>query len=678
MQEQQSRTKEIALNSEWLESVPDGLIVSDHTGRITQVNSAAQRMFGYAKGELIGAPVEILVPEDLRATHRKRRNSYMASPEVRPMRSDLQFSARRKNGSLFAAEISLGPVKTDEGRYFVSAVRDITARNRIREKLETNHLIQSTVASILRVSLEAGSLEEISRKILDELLSVSWLDLRPIGSIFLVDQTIEDRLRLAAAAGLPGDRIAFPDEIALAESACASAAASGEIVFTNGFGAERDRLHPADSTDGHFCVPVLSSRRLLGIVNLYVDARHESNSEEKNFLRAIADVLAGVIERKLAEEKLRKSEERFELAVRGTDAGIWDWDLSTDKVYFSPRWKSMLGYTDSEIESDFAEWRRRLHPDDQERALATLREYLDGRVSDYELEHRLRHKDGTYRWILARGASVFDSGGKAHRMVGSHIDITDHKRAEDSLREREAQLLAAQWIQKQFLPKAPPELDGFDIAGSIYPADFAAGDLYDYIPLADGAAGLVIGDVAGHGIGSALVMASTHAYLHSFAAVHSDVNEVLAQTNAALVKETDPDMFVTTFFGRLDPDGRLFTYASAGHPPGYILDRRGRVKTTLERTSMPLAIADTYKNRPAERIELERGDLLFLLTDGVVEARSLSGEFFGVDKALQVVQANRHRKSNQIVADLYDALIGFTGTDHPSDDVTIMILKVEE
>ena len=85
-----------------------------------------------------------------------------------------------------------------------------------------------------------------------------------------------------------------------------------------------------------------------------------------------ADTLAGMVKRKRAEESLRKSEERFDLAVRGSDAGIWDWDLLTNQVYYSPRWKSMLGYEDNEIADRFSEWERRLHPDDRENALRTL------------------------------------------------------------------------------------------------------------------------------------------------------------------------------------------------------------------------------------------------------------------------------------------------------------------
>ena len=103
------------------------------------------------------------------------------------------------------------------------------------------------------------------------------------------------------------------------------------------------------------------------------------------------------------EEALRRSEERFALAVRGIDAGVWDRDLRTDAVYYAPRWKAMLGFSETEITGHYLEWETRIHPDDRVRALEVLRDYLEGRTEEFKLEHRLRHKDETYRWIyLAR------------------------------------------------------------------------------------------------------------------------------------------------------------------------------------------------------------------------------------------------------------------------------------
>jgi PAS domain S-box-containing protein len=138
--------------------------------------------------------------------------------------------------------------------------------------------------------------------------------------------------------------------------------------------------------------------------------------------------------RKQAEEALRESKEQLALCMQGSEAGIWDWDIGRQTVYFSPRWKQMLGVDDHEIRGRFEDWESRLHPDDHERAVSTLRSYcLDGQQSHYQLEHRLRHKDGSYRWILAHGVCLRDKDGSPYRMAGSNIDITNLKKTEEQL-----------------------------------------------------------------------------------------------------------------------------------------------------------------------------------------------------------------------------------------------------
>jgi PAS domain S-box-containing protein len=137
---------------------------------------------------------------------------------------------------------------------------------------------------------------------------------------------------------------------------------------------------------------------------------------------------------KRTEEELRKSRERFELAVQGSQDGLWDWDLTTDEVYYSPRYKAMLGYKDHEFPNRSEEWARRVHPEDLDRVRAELRDHFRSRESLSWVEFRMRHKDGSYRWIRSRAFVLRDpTSGRVYRMAGSHEDITDRKTAEEAL-----------------------------------------------------------------------------------------------------------------------------------------------------------------------------------------------------------------------------------------------------
>ncbi|HET9211322.1 MAG TPA: EAL domain-containing protein [Thermoanaerobaculia bacterium] len=139
------------------------------------------------------------------------------------------------------------------------------------------------------------------------------------------------------------------------------------------------------------------------------------------------------IERKRAEMALHESQERYALAVSGAKDGIWDWDLESDRIYFSPRWKAMLGFEDGEIGESPSEWLGRVHPDDLPAVRHAISAHLRGEAPDFESEHRMLHRDGGCRWVLARGLAVRRPNGEACRMAGSLSDITARKAAEERL-----------------------------------------------------------------------------------------------------------------------------------------------------------------------------------------------------------------------------------------------------
>ncbi|MFT5661499.1 MAG: diguanylate cyclase (GGDEF)-like protein/PAS domain S-box-containing protein [Sulfurimonas sp.] len=154
-----------------------------------------------------------------------------------------------------------------------------------------------------------------------------------------------------------------------------------------------------------------------------------------------------------SEELNQKLTERLELAFIATQDGLWDWDILNDTIYYSPIWKSMIGYFDDELPNEISTWEERVHPDDIETASRAIDDHVAGKTQEYTNIHRLRHKDGTWVWTLDRGKVLFDDNGVAIRMVGTHADITQEK----SQREEHQHILEYQ-ANHDALTKLPNRL----------------------------------------------------------------------------------------------------------------------------------------------------------------------------------------------------------------------------
>jgi diguanylate cyclase (GGDEF)-like protein/PAS domain S-box-containing protein len=195
-------------------------------------------------------------------------------------------------------------------------------------------------------------------------------------------------------------------------------------------------------------VPILSKGRPLGV--LTVDNRtslRPFKQMDEIVLMSMADYAAVALEnaglyhkaqleiseRIRIEMALRESEARYALAVRGSNEGLWDWDLKTNTMYYAPRWLAMLGCEEGEVQNIPQAWFNRIHPEDVEQAKLDILAHVRGTTSHFENEHRVQHKNGTYRWMLTRGLAYRDENGNAIRMAGSMTDINDRKFAEQKL-----------------------------------------------------------------------------------------------------------------------------------------------------------------------------------------------------------------------------------------------------
>jgi sigma-B regulation protein RsbU (phosphoserine phosphatase) len=217
---------------------------------------------------------------------------------------------------------------------------------------------------------------------------------------------------------------------------------------------------------------------------------------------------------------------------------------------------------------------------------------------------------------------------------------------------------------------------GFDIKGKTYPAIETCGDYFDFILMKDGSIGIVIGDVCGHGIGAALIMVQTRAYLRMLAKLETDPGLILTQINQALAEDLDDVHYVTLIFARLDPKNNLLEYVSAGHIPAYLIKNSGEKDEILESTGIPLGVLKDYTYLTSNPIKLAPGDILALITDGIVEARLVDEEEFGYDRTLDVIKSDRQATSEQIVERLYQTARSFENYQTQEDDITSIICKV--
>ncbi|HKI36004.1 MAG TPA: response regulator [Gemmataceae bacterium] len=321
----------------------------------------------------------------------------------------------------------------------VVVMRDVTAQVQANRRRDALHAVTGVLA-------ESATLDEATPRILRALCESAGWDFGAIweldregGVVRCVDlwrrpgvpcddfEAATREVALTPDMGLPGRVWAGRQPVWVADVA-------RDGNFPRAAAAARNGLHAG------FGFPILyTNGELGGVIEIFSRRMSRPDDELLAMFASLGSQIGQFIERKIAEEELREARERFELAVRGSGDGLWDWDVRSNTVYFSPRWKEMLGYADDEIAHTYGEWEGRVHPDDLERALATIRDYFnDPAAVTYELEHRLRRRDGSYCWFLARGVALRDGAGRPYRMAGSHTDITPRKQMERRLRDEEA------------------------------------------------------------------------------------------------------------------------------------------------------------------------------------------------------------------------------------------------
>ena len=249
-------------------------------------------------------------------------------------------------------------------------------------------------------------------------------------------------------------------------------------------------------------------------------------------------------------------------------------------------------------------------------------------------------------------------------------------------REIEQALDLARRIQQGLFPDVPPTIEGFDVAGVSVQADDTGGDYYDFIPTSDDRWVIVVSDVTGHGIGPALLGASTRSYLRAlitFAAGADSQNlnpdTLIARLNALLAEDLHEGRFVTMMLALLDPTQRRLTYASAGHEDGLHLPAGADAFSRLEATGFPLGIMKDYPVEDARSIDLAPGDLVVFTTDGIAETFNAQRKPFGDDRLKEAIRRARTGTAPAILDDIKNTVAEFRAGAPQADDLTIVTLR---
>lgn len=269
----------------------------------------------------------------------------------------------------------------------------------------------------------------------------------------------------------------------------------------------------------------------------------------------------------------------------------------------------------------------------------------------------------------------------ALQSLGAQVASALHraKNYEDTLTMQKTmqELSLARSIQASFLPETVPQLQGWQLTATLEPARQIAGDYYDFIQLPEDKLGVLIADVADKGLGSALYMALSSTLIRTFASeYYRDPAKVLQTANQHILRNARANLFVTVFYGVLDPFTGVLNYANAGHNPPYLIGNQNGVKA-LNNTGMPLGI-DEDNNWGQDQVLISPGEMLLMYTDGVTDAQNNNGEFIDRKVLLGSAQQQIGRPVQEVMQGILDKVHRFVGDSPQFDDITLVILRRED
>jgi len=378
-------------------------------------------------------------------------------------------------------------------------------------------------------------------------------------------------------------------------------------------------------------------------------------------------ILVDITARKLAEEKLRKSEEKFRRIVETAGEGFLLMDENLCIVDVNEAYCKLLGYSREEIigktpldlaSEEFKQFMQ------SNRITILAREYR-------KLEGTLIARNGRQVPILIHGSTLRDDRGDVIGNMAFVTDMTEHKKA----------LALAGEVQKSLLPQDKPVVQGLDIAGKNVSCDEIGGDYFDFLWRRDtkkGPFSVVVGDISGHGVDSALLMTTARAFLRMRASQPGSIAEIITAMNRHLTRDVlETGRFMTLFYLTIDPDKDRLEWVRAGHDPANYYDPGRDEFTELKGNGVALGVQENFDYQENYISGLANGQIIAIGTDGIWEAVNSQGDMFGKERFRNILRENAGAGSGDILNAVYTELNQFTRGQKSEDDITLVIIKVD-
>ncbi|MCP3889568.1 MAG: SpoIIE family protein phosphatase [Desulfobulbaceae bacterium] len=338
-------------------------------------------------------------------------------------------------------------------------------------------------------------------------------------------------------------------------------------------------------------------------------------------------------------------------------------------VYVSPN-ISIFGYSPEDFLGGKIMFRDIVYPGDSERTLDEIANFVEQGVENYTTTYRIITGDGEIRWVEDQTSIYEDTSTGLCYHQGIVIDIHEKKKA----------LQLAAEVQKSLLPERDPGVDGLDIAGKTLPCDEVGGDYFDFLPDSRGRTdtiSIIIGDISGHGVDAALLMASARAFLRMRASLSGSVENIVMALNRQLTEDMEKTgRFMTLFYLLIERHKNRINWVRGGHDPALLYDPYTDTFVELKGPGVALGF-DKDQSYQLQRMDgLKQNQILILSTDGIYEASNQKGEMFGKERLKDIVRRNSSKTAEVILEQILEDHFRFTTGVPREDDITLIIVKI--